>query len=169
MRFYFSSRVLILLAGLGLWLSFTGQMCTKVIVYGKNYDAPPKKVRFQSDRASVFSAVEQTLKNQGYQIVEADESRARFVTGWLAVESDSHYFNLFGRKDYGLTDSTYYRVTVDMIEEGSKVKVLVSTTLKTVVGKLESSGKIEARILTQVGDLVRSREIQMSNVGIEAR
>ena len=60
-------------------------------------------------------------------------------------------------------------LTQSLQTEGSKVKVLVSTTLKTVVGKLESSGKIEARILTQVGDLVRSREIQMSNVGIEAR
>lgn len=165
----FSSRVLILLVGLGLLFSFTGQMCTKAIVYGKNYDTPPKKIRFQSDRASVFSAVEKTLQSQGYQIVEVDESRARFVTGFRAVESDSHYFNLFGRKDYGLTDSAYYRVTVDMIEEGSKVKVLVSTTIKTVIGKLESSGKVENRILTQVGDLVRSREIQMSNVGIESR
>ncbi|MBI4411696.1 MAG: hypothetical protein HY541_04350 [Deltaproteobacteria bacterium] len=152
-----------------LWLVSTGQTCTKEIVYGKDYYTQPKTAWFSNDKATVMASIQKTLERFGYQIHNIDEEKGRITSGWRPVEGDSHYFNLFGRKDYGISDGAYYRLTVDLAQEGSQVKVAVGTTIKTVVGQLETSGKLERRIIDQLETYLRPPQIEMSNVGVRKK
>lgn len=149
------------------WTSFSGQLCTKKMVYSKDYNASPWSARFQEDRANVMDAAEKALKQFGYEILTKDDQR--LVTGWRPVEGDSHYAKLFDRRDYGVSDGAYYQMTIDVMEEGSRMKVLVGTVVKSIAGPLESSGKVEKRILNQMQDTLRSPQIEMSNVGVEKK
>lgn len=151
------------------WMAFSGQMCTKAIVYGRNYNTNPWKAYFETDNASVVSSLEKAFAKFGYEVVESDSSRGRFLTGWRPVEADSHYFNMFERRDYGISDGAYYQMQVDLSQESEQVKVVISTTVKSISGPLESSGKVEKRLLTQLQDFLRSPQIEMTNVGIENR
>ena len=152
-----------------LWFGSTGKTCTKEIVYGKDYYTQPKTARFSNDQATVMAAVQKTLEQFGYQIHNIDESKWRLTTGWRPVEGDSHYYNLFGHRDYGISDGAYYRLTVDLAQEGSQIKVAVGTTIKTVVGKLETSGKLERRIIDQLETYLRPPQIEMTNVGVRKK
>lgn len=151
------------------WTSFSGQLCTKKMVYSKDYYTNPWKAHFDADQASVFKTVEKTLNRFGYELTVKDEVKGSFVAGWRPVEADSHYVNLFDRRDYGVSDGAYYQLTVDLSQEGSRVKVLVATTVKSIVGPLLSSGKVEKRILLQLQDYLRSPQVEMTNVGVEKK
>lgn len=151
------------------WTIFSGQLCTKEIIYAKNYFTQPYKAYFQTDKASVIKAIEKTLDRFGYEIQHLNEEKGSFITSWRPVEGDSHYFNLFGRKDYGMTDGAYYQLTVDTYQEGNQLKVTVGTTVKTIVGKLHSSGKVERKVIAQLNDYLRSPQIEMTNVGVKKK
>lgn len=162
-------KALLCVALLGVWMSSTAQMCTKEIVFSKDFYTQPKTALYETDRASVLQAAQKTLEQLGYAINQVDDYRGRIITGWRPVESDSHYANLFERRDYGVSDGAYYQLIVDLSSQGSKIKVAVSTTVKTIAGKLESSGKVEKRILARLDDQLRSPQIHMSNVGVKNR
>lgn len=162
-------RALYIIFFLLLWFGSTGQTCTKEIVYGKDYYTQPKTAWFSNDQATVMTAVQKTLEQLGYQLHNIDNEKGRIVTGWRPVEGDSHYFNLFGRRDYGISDGAYYRLTVDLAQEGSQIKVAVGTTIKTVVGKLETTGKLERRIIDQLETYLRPPQIEMTNVGVRKK
>lgn len=151
------------------WVSFSGQVCTKEIVYGKDYYTDPQKAYFQNDKSEVFQAVSKTLELYGYEVYNIDESKGRITSGWRPVEVDSHYFDLFGTKDYGSSDSSYYQLLVDLTEEGTQIKVAVATKVKSIVGRLYSSSKIERQIIHQLEDYLRSPQIEMTNVGVRKK
>ncbi|MBI2340851.1 MAG: hypothetical protein HYU99_10900 [Deltaproteobacteria bacterium] len=152
-----------------LWFFSTGQTCTKEIVYGKDYYTLPKHAWFLNDKETVMKAVQRALEHLGYEINNTDEEKGRFITGWRPVEGDSHYYNLFGRRDYGITDGAYYQMTVDLTQEGSQIKVAVGTTVKTIVGKLESAGKVEGRVIAELETYLRPPQIEMTNVGVRKK
>lgn len=151
------------------WTSFSGETCTKAIVYGRDYHTQPVRDWFDADQTTVMKGVERALEREGFEIFSIDESKGRIVTGWRPVEVDSHYVLLFQRRDYGVSDGAYYRLTTDLTQEGSRIKVAFSTTVKTIVGPLESSGVIEKRLLTQLHDYLRSPQIEMTNVGVKKK
>ncbi len=151
------------------WLATTNATCTKEIVYAKDYFTAPEKIYASTDKITVMAAMKKTLEQLGYEIASNDEENGKMTTGWKAVEVDSHYYDLFGRPDYGSTDGAYYQLLVDLNEEGSRLKVLVATKVKTIVGKLHSSGKVEKRVLKQLEDYLRSPQIEMSNVGVRKK
>lgn len=161
-------RVLFNLILVACWMSLSGQLCTKKIVYSRDFFTQPVVRDYEHNRATVWDAVQSTLERMGYPINRL-EGEGRIETGWLPVEADSHFVNLFERKDYGLTDGTYYQVIVDMEESGSILRVAISTTVKSIVGKVESTKKIERRIFRQLDDVLRSPQIEMTNVGVTKR
>lgn len=162
-------KVLILIGVVFISFSFSAQTCTKEIVYGRDYYTTPKKAYFQADRTEMMESIQKALEQQGYEVQNIDESKGRVTSGWRAVEVDSHYFDLFGRKDYGSSDGAYYQVMVDLMEEGAQTKILVSTKVKTIVGKLESSGKVERRLLETIEDFLRPPQIELTNVGVRKK
>lgn len=150
-----------------IWLTFSAQLCTKEIVHGKDYYTQPMSASFSTNQETALEALNKALTKYGYEILNTDESKGRITTGWRPVEVDSHYLYIFGNKDYGVSDGAYYQLIVDLFQEGPKIKVSVSTTVKTIVGQLKSSGKVEKRILNQLADYLRSPLIKMTNVGVE--
>lgn len=152
-----------------LWFGLTGQLCTKDIVYSRDYYTQPKSVSFEVDRQSLIEVLQKTLERNGYQILNIDEYKGRLTAGWRPVEADSHYAKLFERKDYGITDGAYYQLVIDLIEEGSKIRVSLSTTVKSIAGPLETTGKVEKKLITQLEDLLRPPQIEMTNVGVRKK
>ena len=159
----------LILVSFFIWISFSAQTCTMVIVHGKDHATQPYKASFQSDRGSILAAAKKSLEDKGFQILTYEETPGKIVTGWRPVAADSHYFNLFGRKDYGVSDGAYYQLFVDLIDEGNQTKVLISTTTKNIVGKLESSGKIEKAVISDMEVLLQSPQIEMTNVGVSKK
>ncbi len=157
------------IAILFFWLSFSGQMCTKEIVYSKDFYTTPQKAYFQTEKVELLTTIQTVLERLGYEMQSVDKEKGNMVTGWRPVEGDSHYFDLFGTRDYGTSDGAYYQLLVDVTEEGGNKKVAIATKVKTIVGKLESTGKVEKRILSQLEDLLRSPQIEMSNVGVRKK
>lgn len=162
-------KPILTLALLGVWMSATAQLCTKEIVHSKDYYTQPRTGLFETDQPSVLQASQKILENLGYSIHQVDEYRGRIITGWRPTEADSHYAKLFERKDYGVSDGAYYQLIMDLSQQGSKIKVAISTTVKSIAGKLESDGKVEQRVIARLEDELRSPQIQMSNVGIKKR
>jgi hypothetical protein len=162
-------RSLYLLFIFFLWVGISGQTCTKVMVHDANYDTDPRKFTFSNSHDDVIAAIKKTFDRFGYQVHIDDEEKGHFETGWRSTEAESHYFNLFGRKDYGVADGAYYRLVIDVIPENNYQKVLVSTIVKTIAGKLESSGKVEAKVLDQMKNYLQASQIDMTNVGVEKK
>lgn len=161
-----SQKSLIALALLFVWVGTSAQLCTKAIVHGRDYDTQPKTETYEHNRKTINEAIEKTLDHFGYDIVSKNEEGGNFVAGWKPVTVDSHYFDLFGRKDYGLSDGAYYKLLVDIIPQGQRMKVAVATTVKSVSGKLNSSGKLEKKFIKQLSAYLRSPQIEMTNVGV---
>ncbi len=152
-----------------LWFLLNAQGCTKKIVYSKNFNTQPRKSFYYADKTSVMENTRKLLENLNYSILGYETETGKIVTGWKPVESDSHYLNLFGRKDFGNTDGAYYQLVVDVLPDGPKMKVLVSTTVKTIVGKLETNGIIERRVIEKLDNVMRSPQIEITNVGMEKK
>jgi hypothetical protein len=165
----FMLKALTLISVLFLWFSTTGQMCTKDIVYSKDYYTQPVSQYFDTDKATMMETVNRALEHDGYEIYNIDEAKGRYITGWKSVESDSHYLDFFGRRDYGLADSVYYQLVIDLLDEGSRVKVVASTTIKSIAGPMKSSGKVEKRIIAQLKDYLRAPQLIMTNVGVRKK
>lgn len=163
------SRLTLFILLLGAWFSTTGQLCTKEIVHGKDYDTAPRESSFSTNLSTATEAVRKSLERYGFKIEYVDESRGHFESGWRPVEVDSHYVPLFRRKDYGVTDGAYYKLMVDILEDGPEVRVLVSTKLKSIAGSMKSDGKVERRILDQVAHYLRSPQIEMTNVDVKRK
>lgn len=151
------------------WFSFSAQLCTKELVYGRDFYTDPVHETFDNDRISVMAASQKVLENLGYEIQVTDESKGELITGWRPVEAESHYLKLFERPDYGAADGAYYQLTVDLTDVNSRMKVAVGTKVKTIVGKLDSSKKVERRFLDQLRDQLRPSLIELTNVGVRKK
>lgn len=150
--------------------TFSGQTCTKVLVYGRDYLTDPFKGAFESSKSQVMAAAKTVLATDGYQILSASDESGKFDCGWRPVSSDSHYFNLFGTKDYGVTDGAYYQLLMEVTEGvGGKTNVRINTRVKTVAGRFYSSGVVERKILGQMADQLRSPLLEMTNVDVRKK
>ena len=162
MKYFFQIGFLII-----YWCFFSAQMCTKDIVYGRDFYTNSVHETFSNDKASVMASVQKTLDKMGYAVNVVDESKGEVITGWRPVEAESHYVKLFERRDYGAADGSYYQLTVDLSDVGSKIKVAVGTKVKTIVGKLETTGRVENRFLDQLRNDLRSPNVELTNVGVK--
>ncbi len=152
-----------------VWIFNSAGMCTKVVAYGTDTVTEPVASSYSSNVYTVFDTAKKSLEQMGYQITSADMVNNRIITGWRPVTADSHYLMLFGRPDYAANDGAYYQITADVTEADNKVNLTVFSTVKSMAGKLTSSRVVEKKILKQVDDLMRSPQIEMTNVGVTGR
>lgn len=150
-----------------MWFSMTGQLCTKKIVYGKDYYTTPYVVYFRASRQQVFDATQKNLELLGYELNQVDMFNGKLSTGWKPVSADSHYFDYFGRKDFGFSDGAYFQLVVHITDSGNDIKVSVSTLIKSISGPLKSSLKLEKQLVQKLKNNLRSTQIEMTNVGVE--
>jgi hypothetical protein len=147
----------------------SANMCTKVVAYGSDANTPLVTQSYYSNLQTVREQSEDVLLNLGYEISSVDTSSNRITTGWRPVTSDSHYMVLFKHKDYSAASGAYYQMIIDMTDASPSVRVSVSTTVKSVAGKLSSSEVLENKFLTRLDDQLRSPQIEMTNVGVKNR
>lgn len=153
--------VLLSLAAL-LWLPACGKPMAHAHV------APPSEY-FSEDYAAsandTYYAVRWALKDAGYPVEKEDLAGGVITTKWLPVTAGSHYIEVFGRPDYGVTNS-YHQLEVRISPEGGRTLVKVGSRAKTLVYNLKSSGVEERKVLEYVGDYLRSSEPDITNLGI---
>lgn len=154
---------------MALWLLASAQLCTKVVTYGATNYTTPVEHRYSADMATVTRQTQRALETLGYEVLSVDESRNRITAGWKPTTSDSHHFLLFDRQDFSAATGSYYQLIADLVQDGSVVRVSLSTAVQSVAGKLSSSKVEENRVLTRLDDYLRSPQILMTNVGVQNR
>lgn len=143
--------------------------CTKVMVYATSHTTDPVSKKYAGDPVTVYEKSKKALEGLGYQIVSTDDYQYQITTGWQPVKSDSHYLELFERRDYAASDGSYYQMLVTCVSEGAYTRVDVKTSLQSASGKLSSSKSLEKAFLSRLDDALRSPQIQLTNVGLENR
>ncbi|MFA4974872.1 MAG: hypothetical protein WC683_19900 [bacterium] len=140
--------------------------CSKPMVTGR---VTPDVRYFSRDYASnpndTYYAVRWALKETGYPVEGEDLPGGVITTKWLPVTSDSHYVEVFGEPDYGVTNS-YYQIEVHISSDSGRTVVEVGARAKTVAHNLKSSGVEERKVLARIGDYLRSGEPNVTNLGI---
>lgn len=121
---------------------------------------------FAATPNNVYYAIRWALQERRYPIANEDLQGGILTSAWVPTKSDSHYIEMFGKPDMGVTNS-YYQLEVQVIPQGSRTEVKVGTRIKSVVSTLKSTGFEERKILSSIGDNLRKSEPDISNLGIE--
>ncbi len=154
---YFWSLTLIALLSLAA--------CNKVILHSHDKDFDPAVKTFSVPPEDALKAAKEALLSRGYRIHDEDKEKIR--TAWLSTKADSHYVDLFDRKDYG-TIGAYFRIVVHVTEKNGKSEVEISAPIRSVItGRVRTSYYEEKRILAKMTDLLRKDDFEITNVGVE--
>lgn len=163
-------RIKTVLAHVALFCSVVSvTACTKVMVYATDHVTEPVTKKYTGEPATVYEKSKKILELMGYQLTAADDYQYQITTGWQPVKSDSHYLELFKRRDYAASDGSYYQMSVACISEGAFTRVDVKTAVKSASGKLSTSKSLEKAFLSRLDDALRSPQIQVTNVSVENR
>ncbi|MBI1909330.1 MAG: hypothetical protein HYS22_04090 [Deltaproteobacteria bacterium] len=154
-------QTLALLAGI---LILAG--CTKPLIYGKDRPVDPVSQAFPASEQETYTAAKEVLKTLGYKIAYDNQEKRTLKTGWRSTSIDSHYVELFGRPDYG-TVGAYYQLVVEIGEREGKSEVTITAQPRSIVPNLKSSGRVEKKVLARMADLLRSDDIQVTNIGLQ--
>lgn len=147
----------------------SGASCTKVVTYAQQYRTDAISHQYSSNRLTALEKAKTAMEGMGLQVLRVDESRYQVTSGWMPVLSNSHYMNLFGRNDYSGSQGAYYQLVADVFTEGNKIKVATYTNIKSLAGKLESALVVEKKFLSRLDNLMRSPQIELTNVGMKER
>lgn len=158
-----------LLAFISLLLFFSAGMCTKVAVYGTDTRTDAVSKIYNADLYSSADRIQKAIESLGYATTRADDTATRFTTAWTSVPPDSHYMNLFNRKDFSASQGSYYQLIVEVTDLSPRMRVSVSTQIKSVSGKLTSARVLENKVLARIDNFLRSPQIEMTNVGVTNR
>jgi copper chaperone CopZ len=138
--------------------------CNKPIIEGRDLETTPLTQIFRVPADAAFDAAEHVLTALDYKVEYADKDKGVLRTGWISTTTDSHYVDLFGREDYGTTGAYYHlAVRISSVEGGAKVEV--SAPLRTIVVKMDSSGRKEKKVLAKIEDMLRPADIRVTNIG----
>ena len=140
--------------------------CSKPKLYGTLQNSEKLVRYYQADPDETFRAVKQALLFQGYSLKKVDEESRSLETYWQPTTSDSHYVEVFGRKDFG-TVGAYYRIQVKVEEWNNGSRVSLVNVANSIISNLKSSYREEDRVLTKVDDFTRRRDIQVTNIGLQ--
>ncbi|MBN1283334.1 MAG: hypothetical protein JXA24_06150 [Proteobacteria bacterium] len=156
------SRTAISLALIALFCA----ACAKPILTGRvSPDVRFVSQDFAANPNDLYYAVRWALKEAGYPVDNEDLPGGVITTKWTPVTVDSHYMEVFGQKDYGVTNS-YHQLEVRIVPQAGRSLVEVGSRVKTIAHGLKSSGTEERRVLACVGDYLRSGEPNLTNLGI---
>lgn len=154
---------------LGLFWGLSAGMCTKVVAYGTTVQTDAVMADYSSSVETTMESAKKALESLGYSVLDEDLLQRRITTGWVPTTSDSHYLPLFKRKDYGASVGGYYQLIIDFTEDASKIRVTAYTKVQSVSGSLSSSHVEEKKLLTRLGNHMRSPQIVITNVGVQER
>lgn len=154
----------VLLLCLLVFFSISG--CVKPLVRAELQTNDPIEQTFNSGPNTVYYAIRWALADRGYPVGFEDLPGGVIQTAWVPVKSDSHYIKPFGTEDYG-TVGAYHQLEVHVIPAGSETKLSVVSKMKSIVQGLHSNGREERAVLEQVQNFLRSRDVEVTNLGVE--
>jgi uncharacterized lipoprotein len=144
-----------------------GAACNKPALYGTLQESKPTVKCYQVPPAEAFRASKEALLFLGYSMKQEDPEQGLLETYWQPSTADSHYVNVFGRKDYGTTGA-YYRIVIKIKAQGENgSEVSMTNAAKSYISNLQSSTQEEAKIFAKIDDFTRKRDIQVTNIGLQ--
>lgn len=120
---------------------------------------------YAANTNDTYYAVRWALKAVNIPVANEDLNNGVITTKWIPVSSGSHYIELFGRPDYGATNS-YHQIDVHISSDQGRSLVKVGSRIKTLAANFKSSGNIEKKVLDEVGNFLRTSEPDITNLGI---
>jgi len=140
--------------------------CSKPALYGTIQEADEVVQYYQVPPADAFKATKEALTFRGYSLKTVDDTAMTIETFWQPTTADSHYVEVFGRRDYG-TVGAYYRLAVKVTPRGEGSKVAITNVAKSIISNLKSSHRTEDAVFEKVSDFTRKRDIQVTNIGLQ--
>ena len=141
--------------------------CSKPLASARVHpDVDYKSRDFAATPNDIYYAARWALVTAGYSVASENLQDGVILTSWVPVKSDSHYMPLFGRPDYGVTNS-YHQLEIRIEPGEGRATVRVGSRVKTLVASLQSSGKEEQRVLDGIGDFLRKNEPTLTNLGVD--
>lgn len=132
------------------------RLVERVEYYSRDYAALPN---------DVYYAIRWALKEHDYPVDKEEMQTGTLLTSWVPVTSDSHFVPVFGRRDYGVTNS-YYQLDVQVVGGEPRTVVKVASRAKGLVSNLRSSGIEEKKILDGIGNYLRKQAPDITNLGV---
>lgn len=120
---------------------------------------------FAAAANDIYYAARFSLDRCGYSIATENLQDGVLTTTWMPVTSDSHYVEIFGRPDYGVTNS-YHRLDILVEPEGGRTRVKVGSKIKSLVSHLKSSGIEERKVLEGIANFLRKGDPEITNLGV---
>jgi hypothetical protein len=155
------------ISALGLVLAATLlAACSKPLLYGNLQETEEIVKTYQVPPAEAFRAAKEALLFKGYSLKQEDPTNFILETYWQPSTADSHYVNVFGRKDFG-TVGSYYRLVVKITPKGNGSRVGISNVAKSFISNLKSSQQEEDKIFEKISDFTRKQDIQVTNIGLQ--
>jgi len=151
---------LVLVGGVGLGA------CSKPALYGTLQENESITRYYQVPPEQAFRAAKEALLFLGYSIKQEDDKNFTLETFWQPTTADSHYVEVFRRKDFG-TVGAYYRLAVKISPRRSGSSVSVTNFAKSFISNVKTSQVEENRVLHKMDDFTRKRDIQVTNIGLQ--
>ncbi len=120
---------------------------------------------YAANANDTYYAVRWALKDVNMPVATEDLNAGIITTKWEPVTSDSHYVEMFGRPDYGVTNS-YHQLEVQISFDQGRSMVKVGSRIKSLVARLQTSGIIEKKVLDGIGNFLRNSEPDITNLGV---
>ena len=140
--------------------------CSKPSLYGTKQPNEPVIRYYKVPAADVFRATKEALSYRGYSLKQVDEENLSLETYWQPTIADSHYVEVFNRRDFG-TVGAYYRMEVKVTPQGEGSSVSIRNVAKSLIINYKSSRRDEHRLFDKIDDFTRRRDIQVTNIGLE--
>lgn len=140
--------------------------CNKPKLYGTIQEAKEVVKNYQVPPEDAFRAAKEALAFRGYSFKTVDETNKTIETYWQPSTSDSHYVEVFGRKDYG-TVGAYYRLVVKVTPRANGSSVSITNVAKSFISNLKSTERVEEEVFEKISDFTRKRDINVTNIGLQ--
>ena len=150
---------------LALGVLVSTSYCAKPILYGKVQQVMPIRRAYDRSYDQVYQAAKWALDQFHVPIDEEDKLRGSIISAWVPSGPDSHYVEVFNRRDYG-TVGAYYHLDLAVYQQGGQIQVVVRAVAKSVVSRLRSTGIVENQVLDRIDTYLRNQDIEITNLGI---
>ena len=151
-----------------LWVLFSLTAvvgCTKTFSIAKPQNLSAYQVTLPASPNDIYYALRWALTSNGYPIVEEDLQNGIITTHYVPVGAASHYADVFGHKDFGVTNA-HHQLEVRLIPKSGKTAVQIHSRVQSLVQPFRSTGSEEKKILAKIGDYLRKNHVQITNLGV---
>lgn len=142
--------------------------CAKPFVSATTTELPPVERSFAASANEAYYAVRWAMAVRGYPVGFEDLRGGVIQSSWVPTRADSHYIQPFTSTapDYGTT-MMQQQYEIRVVPTGGETTVSVTSRVKSLVANPRSSGREERALLDEMAHYLRSRDVELTNVGVE--